>query len=72
MNGSDLLFISTLQEFIHETFNALLFAFLFREDHIALAMLRLLENEKVILETDGATGLGALIGGYLPELKGKR
>ena len=49
-----------------------LFAFLFREDHIALAMLRLLENQKVILETTGAAGLGSLLGGYLPELKGKR
>ena len=49
-----------------------LFVFLFREDHIALAMLRLLENERVILEPNGAVGLAALIGGYLPELKGKR
>jgi len=44
----------------------------FRKDHIALAMLRLFENEKIILETNGAVGLAALIGGYLPELMGKR
>jgi len=48
------------------------FLFFFRKDHIALAMLRLFENEKIILETNGAVGLAALIGGYLPELKGKR
>lgn len=35
-------------------------------------MLRLLEYEKVILEADGAIGLAALLGGHLPELKGKR
>ena len=46
--------------------------FFFREDHVALAVLRLLEYEKVILEASGAVGLAALIGGYLPELKGKR
>lgn len=46
--------------------------FPFREDLIALALLRLLEYEKVILEADGAIGLAALLGGYLPELKGKR
>ncbi|KAL9951143.1 hypothetical protein ACROYT_G043756 [Oculina patagonica] len=43
-----------------------------KEDHVALAVLRLLEYEKVILEADGAAGLAALVGGYLPELKGKR
>lgn len=39
---------------------------------MALAMLRLFENEKIILETNGVVGLAAVIGGYLPELKGKR
>lgn len=43
-----------------------------KEDLIALALLRLLEYEKVILEADGAIGLAALLGGHLPELKGKR
>ncbi|KAK3730610.1 hypothetical protein QZH41_018825, partial [Actinostola sp. cb2023] len=43
-----------------------------REDEIALAVLRLLEKEKAIVEGAGAAGLAALMGGYLPELKGKR
>lgn len=43
-----------------------------REDQIGLAVLRLLEKEKAIVEGSGAAGLAALLGGYLPELKGKR
>ncbi|EDO45070.1 predicted protein [Nematostella vectensis] len=46
--------------------------FAVREEHIALAVLRLLEKERIIIEGSGAAGLAALIGGYLPELKGKR
>lgn len=44
------------------------------EKEIALAVLRLLENEKMVVEGGGATGLAALLpGGKLdiPELKGK-
>ncbi|XP_031566635.1 uncharacterized protein LOC116301684 [Actinia tenebrosa] len=43
-----------------------------KEQHIAQAVLRLLEKERVIVEGSGAAGLAAIIGGYLPELKGKR
>lgn len=44
------------------------------EKEIALAVLRLLENEKIVVEGGGATGLAALLpGGALdrPDLKGK-
>ncbi len=42
------------------------------ERHIALAMLRLLECEKLVVEGGGATGLAALLAGALPELAGKK
>ncbi|MGH8045694.1 MAG: threonine ammonia-lyase [Chthoniobacterales bacterium] len=42
------------------------------EEEIALAMLRLAELEKCIIEGAGATGLAALLGGGLPELQGRR
>ena len=42
------------------------------EEHLALAMLRLAEMEKCIVEGAGAAGLAALLGGSLPELKGRR
>ena len=44
------------------------------EKQIALAVLRLLENEKIVVEGGGATGLAALLpGGALdrPDMKGK-
>ncbi|MEO6740400.1 MAG: threonine ammonia-lyase [Chthoniobacteraceae bacterium] len=42
------------------------------EEHLAIAMLRLAELEKCIIEGAGAAGLAALLGGSLPELKGRR
>jgi threonine dehydratase len=42
------------------------------EEALALAMLRLAELEKCIIEGAGAAGLAALLGESLPELKGKR
>jgi len=42
------------------------------EESIALAILRLLEMEKVVVEGGGAVGLAALLSGKLPHLKGKR
>ena len=42
------------------------------EDEIALAILRIVELEKMIVEGAGATGLAALLAGKLPELAGKR
>jgi threonine dehydratase len=42
------------------------------EEALALAILRLAELEKCIIEGAGAAGLAALLGGNLPELKGKR
>ena len=41
------------------------------EDEIALAILRIVELEKAIVEGSGATGLAACLAGKLPELKGK-
>jgi len=42
------------------------------ERWIALAMLRLLEHEKSVVEGGGATGYAALLAGKLPELAGKK
>eukprot|EP00057_Strongylocentrotus_purpuratus_P007652 XP_011662126.1 PREDICTED: threo-3-hydroxyaspartate ammonia-lyase [Strongylocentrotus purpuratus] len=42
------------------------------EDSIALAILRLIEIEKAVVEGAGATGLAAILSGHLPELAGKR
>lgn len=44
---------------------------LVKEKYIALAMLRLLELEKCVVEGGGAIGVAALLQGLLPELKGK-
>jgi threonine dehydratase len=41
------------------------------EDEIALAILRIVELEKAIVEGAGATGLAACLAGKLPELAGK-
>ena len=43
-----------------------------REEYIALAILRLIEQEKAVVEGAGATGLAAIIQGLVPELKGKK
>ncbi|RYY31738.1 pyridoxal-phosphate dependent enzyme, partial [archaeon] len=45
---------------------------LVKEKFIALAMLRLAEMEKAVVEGGGATGLAGLLQGVLPELEGKR
>lgn len=42
------------------------------EDLIALAILRLIEMEKAVVEGAGATALAACLGGVLDELKGKK
>lgn len=42
------------------------------EEYIALAILRLVEQEKAVVEGAGAIGLGAILSGALPELKGKK
>lgn len=43
-----------------------------REAFIALAILRLIEQEKAVVEGAGAAGLAAIIQGLVPELKGKK
>ena len=42
------------------------------EEQIALAILRLVELEKAVVEGAGATGLAAVLAGLLPELKGQK
>ncbi|MEO8353734.1 MAG: threonine ammonia-lyase, partial [Chthoniobacteraceae bacterium] len=42
------------------------------EEHLALAMLRLAEMEKCIIEGAGVAGLAALLGGSPPDLKDRR
>ncbi|XP_076283134.1 serine racemase isoform X2 [Lasioglossum baleicum] len=43
-----------------------------KEEWIAIAILKLVESEKCIVEGAGATGLAAILAGQLDELKGKR
>lgn len=43
-----------------------------KEEWIALAILRLVEEEKCVVEGAGASGLAAILAGQLPELKGKK
>lgn len=43
-----------------------------REEWIALAILRLVEREKCVVEGAGAAGLAAILSGHLDELKGKK
>lgn len=43
-----------------------------QEEAIALAMLRLAELEKCIIEGAGAAGLAAMLGGHLPKLAGRK
>ena len=43
-----------------------------KEDAIALAILRMLELEKTVVEGAGAAPLAAMISGQLPELRGKK
>lgn len=42
------------------------------ESHIAMAVMRLIEEEKCVVEGAGATGLAAALSGKLEHLKGKR
>ena len=42
------------------------------EEFIALAILRLVEMEKAVVEGAGATGIAAVLAGLLPELQGKK
>ncbi|KAJ4439624.1 hypothetical protein ANN_07752 [Periplaneta americana] len=43
-----------------------------KEEWIAIAILRLVELEKCVVEGAGAAGLAAILAGHLDELKGKR
>ncbi|KAK9504478.1 hypothetical protein O3M35_010801 [Rhynocoris fuscipes] len=43
-----------------------------KEEWIAIAILRLVELEKCVVEGAGASGLAAILAGQLPELKGKK
>ncbi|XP_032668987.1 L-threonine ammonia-lyase-like [Odontomachus brunneus] len=43
-----------------------------KEEWIAIAILKLVENEKCVVEGAGATGLAAVLAGQLDELKGKK
>src|SRR5438128_12480105 len=45
---------------------------LVREHDIALAVLRLMELEKAVVEGAGAAPLAACLAGLVPELKGKK
>ena len=47
-------------------------AVFYSEEYIALAILRLVEVEKSVVEGAGAAGLAAVLSGQLPELKGKK
>lgn len=42
-----------------------------KEQDIAIALLRLIENEKIVVEGSGAIGLGAVLSGQLSDFRGK-
>jgi len=42
------------------------------EDYVSLAVLKLVESEKAVVEGAGASGFAAILSGCLPELKGKK
>ena len=42
------------------------------ENYIGIAVLRLMEYERAIVEGAGACGVAAILAGLLPELEGKR
>lgn len=44
----------------------------YSEEYIALAILRLIEMEKSVVEGAGAVGLAAVLGNHVPELEGKK
>ena len=50
----------------------ILLALVSSEDDIALAILRLVEVEKAVVEGAGAAGLAACVSGQLDYLKGKK
>jgi threonine dehydratase len=43
-----------------------------KEEWIALAILRLVELEKCVVEGAGAAGLAAILSGHMDEFKGKK
>lgn len=43
-----------------------------KEEWIAVAILRFIEDEKCVVEGAGAAGLAAILAGQLDEFKGKR
>jgi threonine dehydratase len=49
-----------------------MFQVMVKEEWIAIAILRLVELEKCVVEGAGAAGLAAILAGHLNELKGKR
>lgn len=49
-----------------------IFQVVVKEEWIAIAILRLIEYEKCVVEGAGAVGLAAVLAGHLDELKGKR
>lgn len=46
--------------------------FFLSEDFIALAILRLIEEEKAVVEGAGVTAFAAVLAGMLPELQDKK
>ena len=42
------------------------------EEWIAISILRLVEQEKAVVEGAGASGVAAVLAGLLPELRGKK
>lgn len=42
------------------------------EEWIAISILRLIEQEKAVVEGGGASGVAAVLAGLVPELRGKK
>jgi threonine dehydratase len=49
-----------------------MFQVVVKEEWIAIAILRLVELEKCVVEGAGAAGLAVILAGHLSELKGKK
>ena len=62
---------SSTRELYHQN-NYCVLQVVVKEEWIAIAILRLVELEKCVVEGAGAAGLAAILAGHLDELKGKR
>ena len=61
-----------LRKLLKLSFKVGFVCFFFSEDFIALAILRLIEEEKAVVEGAGVTAFAAVLAGMLPELQDRK